>query len=52
MQYPNYEVSEEILLQMFYRESDKLSRIVVDNAVSGSLVKLSYDVVATFFYRK
>lgn len=44
MQCPNHEVSEKMLLQIFYQALDQLYKIVVDNAVGGSLVKLSYNV--------
>lgn len=47
MKCPNYEVSEKMLFQNFYRALDQLNKVVVDNMVGGSLVKLSYNVAVT-----
>lgn len=35
---------EKMVLQIFYRALDQLNKTAVDNAVGGSLVKLSYNM--------
>ena len=47
MQCLNHEVPNKILLQIFYRALDQLNKMVVDNVVGGSLVRLSYSVAST-----
>lgn len=48
MQYPNHEVQEKILLQIFYRAVDQLNKTIIDNASRECLVKLSYRVASNF----
>ncbi|XP_047264469.1 uncharacterized protein LOC124896741 [Capsicum annuum] len=42
MHYPNHEVSEKMLLQIFYWALDPLNKTMVDNESGGSLMKLTY----------
>lgn len=46
IQYSNHEVSENMLLQRFYRESYQLNKSIIDNTFGGCLVKLSYGVAS------
>lgn len=47
MKFPNHELPEKMLLQIFDRVLDQLNRTVFDNASEGSLVKLPYKVTSS-----
>lgn len=49
MNCPHHDFLEKILLQIFYRVSDKINKSIVDNAISGLFVKQYYEVASSFF---
>lgn len=51
MQCPYHKVLIKMLLKIFYRELDQLSKMVVDNVSGGTLVKLSYGVTTTLLHQ-
>lgn len=46
LKFPNHEVLDNILLQIFYRALNQLKKIVVDNAVGGSIIKQTVGVAS------